>query len=80
MEDPVNSVGLEGIRGHRLIVESNARSEKEACIIIVMPDTTMTESKERILSFLHTRSIHPISSKMDTTNLQNTSKEALNHG
>lgn len=48
------SVGLEGMRGHRVIVEANVRDEKEACIIIGLPDASMKESKERILSCLHT--------------------------
>ncbi|MEK5067157.1 YifB family Mg chelatase-like AAA ATPase [Sporosarcina sp. FSL K6-1508] len=50
----VMSVGLEGMRGHKVIVEANVRDEKESCIIIGLPDAPMKESKERILSCLHT--------------------------
>lgn len=49
----VMSVGLEGMRGHRIVVEANVRDEKEACMIIGLPDAPMKESKERILSCLH---------------------------
>lgn len=51
--DQVMSVGLEGMKGHRVIVDANVRDEKEACIFIGLPDTSMKESKERILSCLH---------------------------
>ena len=44
------SVGLEGMRGHMVVVEANVGDEKEACIIIGLPDASMKESKERILS------------------------------
>jgi len=54
IEGHVISVGLEGMRGHRVIVEANVRDEKEACIIIGLPDAPMKDSKERILSCLHT--------------------------
>lgn len=49
----VMSVGLEGMRGHKVIVEADVRDEKEACVIIGLPDASMKESKERILSCLH---------------------------
>ncbi|MFS0576673.1 YifB family Mg chelatase-like AAA ATPase [Sporosarcina sp. 179-K 3D1 HS] len=47
------SVGLEGMRGHRVIVEANVRVDKESCVIVGLPDASMKESKERILSCLH---------------------------
>ncbi|BAQ09989.1 Mg chelatase, subunit chli [Bacillus sp. OxB-1] len=49
----VLSVGLEGMKGHIVYIEANVRVEKEACIIVGLPDASMKESKERILSCLH---------------------------
>ena len=60
----VISVGLEGMRGHRVIIEANVRDEKEACIIIGLPDAPMKESKERILSCLHTLGVDVSMKKM----------------
>jgi len=64
IEGHVISVGLEGMRGHRVIVEANVRDEKEACIIIGLPDAPMKESKERILSCLHTLGVDVSMKKM----------------
>ena len=36
---------LEGMRGHRVIVKANVRDEKEACIIIGLPDASMKDSR-----------------------------------
>lgn len=47
------SVGLDGMKGHVVTVEANVRIDKEQCVIIGLPDTSMKESKERILSCLH---------------------------
>ncbi|MDN4605911.1 YifB family Mg chelatase-like AAA ATPase [Sporosarcina highlanderae] len=53
----VLSVGLEGMKGHRVMVEANVRDEKEACVIIGLPDAPMKESKDRILSCLNVLAI-----------------------
>ncbi|WP_312755104.1 ATP-binding protein [Rummeliibacillus suwonensis] len=47
------SVGPEGMRGYRVMIEANVRTEKELCTIIGLPDTSIKESKERILSNLY---------------------------
>lgn len=53
MTEQVISIGLEGMKGHPVIVEANVRDDKDACVIIGLPDGAMKESKERILSCLH---------------------------
>ncbi|MHC8514303.1 YifB family Mg chelatase-like AAA ATPase [Sporosarcina sp. ITBMC105] len=47
------SVGLQGMKGHKVAVEANVRVEKEQCVIIGLPDASIKESKERVLSCLH---------------------------
>jgi len=47
------SIGLQGMKGHIVTVEASVRSEKEQCVIIGLPDASIKESKERILSCLH---------------------------
>ena len=47
------SVGLQVMKGHQVRVEANVRDEKEQCVIIGLPDASMKESKERVLSCLH---------------------------
>lgn len=49
----IQSVGLEGMRGYPVIVEADVRIEKEQCVIVGLPDASLKESKERILSNLH---------------------------
>lgn len=49
----VRSVGLEGMKGYVVHVEADVRLEKEQCVIVGLPDASMKESKERILSNLH---------------------------
>ncbi|WP_432354379.1 YifB family Mg chelatase-like AAA ATPase [Sporosarcina sp. A2] len=41
------------MKGHIVKVEANVRSDKESCVIVGLPDASMKESKERILSCLH---------------------------
>ncbi len=48
------SVGLEGMKGHKVLVESNVRVEKDQFVIVGLPDASIKESKERILSCIHT--------------------------
>ena len=47
------SVGLEGMKGHKVIVESNVRAERDQFVIIGLPDASIKESRERILSCIH---------------------------
>ncbi|GKV66219.1 hypothetical protein NCCP2331_23720 [Sporosarcina sp. NCCP-2331] len=47
------SVGLQGLKGGRIRVEADVRVDKEQCVIIGLPDTSIKESKEPILSCLH---------------------------
>ena len=49
----IRSVGLEGMKGYVVYVEADVRLEKEQCVIVGLPDASMKESKERILSNLH---------------------------
>ncbi|ARD48853.1 hypothetical protein SporoP33_11865 [Sporosarcina sp. P33] len=53
MSSAVMSVGLQGMKGERIRVEANVRIDKEQCVIIGLPDASMKESKERVLSCLH---------------------------
>lgn len=53
MGQDVLSVGLDGMKGHIVTVEANVRNDKESCVIVGLPDASMKESKERILSCLH---------------------------
>ena len=53
MGQDVLSVGLEGMKGHVVRVEANVRSDKEQFVIVGLPDASIKESKEWVLSFLH---------------------------
>ncbi|WP_186321504.1 YifB family Mg chelatase-like AAA ATPase [Bacillus sp. FJAT-22090] len=79
MVEQVMSVGLEGMKGHRVVIEANVRDEKEACIIIGLPDAPMKESKERILSCLHTLGID-VSMKKITIHLSPADKRKTGTG
>lgn len=46
----IMSVGLEGMKGHKVAIEANVRAEKDHFVIIGLPDVSIKESKERILS------------------------------
>lgn len=47
------TVGLQGLKGELVRVEANVRIDKEQCVIIGLPDASIKESIERILSCLH---------------------------
>lgn len=47
------SIGLQGLKGEPIRVEADIRNDKEQCVIIGLPDASIKESKERILSCLH---------------------------
>lgn len=53
MASTVLSIGLQGLKGERIRVEADIRIDKEQCVIIGLPDASIKESKERILSCLH---------------------------
>lgn len=53
MSSSVMSVGLQGLRGEKVRVEADVRPDKEQLVIVGLPDTSMKESKERVLSCLH---------------------------
>ncbi|MHA6261441.1 YifB family Mg chelatase-like AAA ATPase [Sporosarcina sp. CAU 1771] len=53
MASYIMSVGLQGMKGHIVRVEASVRNEKEQCVIIGLPDASIKESKERVLSCLH---------------------------
>lgn len=42
------------MKGYEIRIEANVRTEKESFVIVGLPDTSMKESKERILSCIHT--------------------------
>lgn len=52
-EAMIKSIGLEGMKGYEINVEADVRTDREACVIIGLPDTTMRESRERILANLY---------------------------
>lgn len=47
------SVGLQGMKGHKVAVEANVRVNREQFVIIGLPDVSIKESKERVLSCLY---------------------------
>lgn len=49
----IKSIGLEGMKGYEIHVEADVRNDREQCVIIGLPDTSMKESRERILSNLY---------------------------
>ncbi len=53
MGQDILSVGLEGMKGHIVRVEANVRSDKDQFVIVGLPDASIKESKERVLSCLH---------------------------
>ena len=57
MGQDVLSVGLEGMKGHVVRVEANVRPEKDQFVIVGLPDASIKESKERVLSCLHSLDI-----------------------
>ncbi|MBB6446704.1 magnesium chelatase family protein [Bacillus benzoevorans] len=64
----VMTVGLNGMDGYRVKVEVNARKDKEAFVIVGLPDASVKESKERVWSTLYERDAD-IHEKKITVNL-----------
>lgn len=53
----IYSVGLEGSQGHIVTIEARIREEKENVVIVGLPDATLKESRERVMSALHALSL-----------------------
>lgn len=47
------SVGLQGMKGHKVAVEADVRVDRDQFVIIGLPDASIKEAKERVLSCLH---------------------------
>ncbi|MFC0472233.1 magnesium chelatase domain-containing protein [Halalkalibacter kiskunsagensis] len=50
----VSSIGLKGLEGYRVQVEVQVSKGTESMIIVGLPDTSVKESKERVLSAIRT--------------------------
>lgn len=50
----VMSIGLRGLEGYRVQVEVQASSGIESMVIVGIPDASVKESKERVLSAIRT--------------------------
>lgn len=48
---------MQGMKGHKVAVEANVRVDREQFVIIGLPDASIKESKERVLSCLHAMNI-----------------------
>lgn len=48
------SIGLKGLEGYRVQVEVSVSKGKESMVIVGLPDISVKESKERVLSAVHT--------------------------
>lgn len=53
----IYSVRLEGSQGHPVTTEARIREEKENVVIVGLPDATLKESRERVMSALHALSL-----------------------
>ncbi|ADC49264.1 Mg chelatase, subunit ChlI [Alkalihalophilus pseudofirmus OF4] len=49
----VSSIGLKGLAGYVVQVEVHISSGTESMVIVGLPDASVKESKERVLSALH---------------------------
>jgi magnesium chelatase family protein len=50
----VSSIGLKGLEGYRVQVEVQITPGTESMVIVGLPDASVKESKERVLSALYT--------------------------
>lgn len=75
----IMSVGLEGMKGHKVWVEANVRFEKDQFVIVGLPDASIKESKERILSSIHALDLD-ISMKKITIHLSPSDKKKSGTG
>ena len=46
----ISSIGLKGLEGYRVQVQVHVFEGKESMVIVGLPDTSVKESKERVLS------------------------------
>jgi magnesium chelatase family protein len=49
----ISSIGLQGLEGYRVQVQVQVVEGKESMVIVGLPDTAVKESKERVLSAMH---------------------------
>ena len=75
----IKSIGLEGMKGYEIVVEADVRTDREQCIIIGLPDMSMKESKERILSNLYALNLD-LSMKRITIQLSPSDKRKIGVG
>ena len=71
------SVGLEGMKGKRVWLEANVRFGKEQIVVVGLPDASIKESKERILSSIHAKLIWIARTIADLTDERFISDDAL---
>ena len=50
----ISSIGLKGLEGYCVQVQVQVTEGKESMVIVGLPDTSVKESKERVLSAVHT--------------------------
>ncbi|NMD72709.1 YifB family Mg chelatase-like AAA ATPase [Bacillus sp. DNRA2] len=50
----ISSIGLKGLEGYCVQVQVHVSEGKESMVIVGLPDTSVKESKERVLSAVHT--------------------------
>ena len=50
----ISSIGLKGLEGYHVQVEVQVLKGKESMVIVGLPDASVKESKERVLSAVHT--------------------------
>lgn len=75
----ITSIGLEGMKGYVVHIEADVRNDREQCTIVGLPDTSMKESKERIISNLYALNID-ISLKKITIHLYPSDKRKMGVG
>lgn len=79
MNGVVISVGLEGMKGHKVSVEANVRVEKDQFVIVGLPDASIKESNERVLSCIHALDLD-ISMKKITVHLSPSDRRKMGTG
>lgn len=60
----VSSIGLKGLDGYRVQVEVQASPGMESVVIVGLPDTSVKESKERVLSTIRSLGCNTIDQKI----------------
>jgi magnesium chelatase family protein len=49
----ISSIGLKGLEGYRVQVQVHVTEGKESMVVVGLPDTSVKESKERVLSSMY---------------------------